>query len=249
MDRFHSLTGSLLDLVTKTEVIVRGLYHAAATDLEITLLHQEHSCVLSAATSSSTETTGNTSSSSGVTRPAGVQFGIPEERRYMRGFGPNPGMWACGRVGGGLVCASHCLITTSTFSSSSCPPPHALAAAFNRKPVRNHDAYSRIHGGTFAAGVLAPRYRLRLRLCRRRRGECGENQAWSCPSKTSFISAPGVQGERKEKISWKKYGQTVGVTFNTELSVACMRKKSEVRSTENFHKAAGSEKNGQAGCV
>lgn len=81
------LTGSLLDLVTKTEVIVRGLYHAAAADLEITLLHQEHSCVLSAATSFSAET-----------RPAGVQFGVPEERRYMRGFGPNPGTLGC--VGG-----------------------------------------------------------------------------------------------------------------------------------------------------
>lgn len=81
-------TGSLLDLVTKTEVIVRGLYHAAAADLEITLLHQEHSCVLSAATSYSEET-----------RPAGVHFGVPEERRYMHGFGPNPGTWACGNLG------------------------------------------------------------------------------------------------------------------------------------------------------
>ncbi|CAM9210897.1 unnamed protein product [Ectocarpus sp. 13 AM-2016] len=76
--------GSLLDLVTKTEVIVRGLYHADASDLEITVLHQEHSCMLSA----SAETMGDSSSYSA--RPAGVQFGVPEERRYMRGFGPNP---------------------------------------------------------------------------------------------------------------------------------------------------------------
>lgn len=80
----HS-AGSLLDLVTKTEVIVRGLYHADASDLEITVLHQEHSCVLSA----SAETMGDSSSYSA--RPAGVQFGVPEERRHMRGFGPNPG--------------------------------------------------------------------------------------------------------------------------------------------------------------
>ncbi|CAM9804617.1 unnamed protein product, partial [Scytosiphon promiscuus] len=78
--------GSLLDLVTKAEVIVRGLYHAAASDLDITLLHQEHSCVLSA----SADTTGSSSDSSSSTRPAGVQFGVPEDRRYIRGFGPNP---------------------------------------------------------------------------------------------------------------------------------------------------------------
>ena len=72
--------GSLLDTVTKTEVIVRGLYHAQASDLEITLLHQEHSCVLKA------------SSKTSSTRPGGIQFGVPEDRRYMRGFGPKPGM-------------------------------------------------------------------------------------------------------------------------------------------------------------
>ncbi|CAM9340464.1 unnamed protein product, partial [Hapterophycus canaliculatus] len=81
-----SEAGSLLDLVTKTEVIVRGLYHADASDLAITLLHQEHSCLLSA----SAETTGSSSDSSTSTRPAGVQFGVPEDRRYIRGFGPNP---------------------------------------------------------------------------------------------------------------------------------------------------------------
>lgn len=77
---FISFSGSLIDLVTKTEVIVRGLYHASASDLEITLLHQEHSCVLSALTEDNNNA-----------RPAGVQFGAPENRRYMRGFGPNPG--------------------------------------------------------------------------------------------------------------------------------------------------------------
>lgn len=77
--------------MTKTEIIVRGLYHADAADLEITLLHQEHSCVLSEATSSSAESSDSGSTSTVVTRPAGVQFGVPEERRYMGGFGPNPG--------------------------------------------------------------------------------------------------------------------------------------------------------------
>lgn len=66
--------------MTKTEVVVRGLYHAYAADLEITLLHQEHSCVLSAATD---DDIGG--------RPSGEQFGIPEDRRYIHGFGSNPG--------------------------------------------------------------------------------------------------------------------------------------------------------------
>lgn len=90
------IQGSLLDMVTKTEVIIRGLYHADASDLDISLLHQQHSCVLSA----SVATTAATSS-----RPAGVQFGVPEERRYMNGFGPNPGGWVGGR-GGGVDCTS-----------------------------------------------------------------------------------------------------------------------------------------------
>ena len=77
--------GSLLDLVTKTEVIVRGLYHADSSDLDITLIHQQHSCILSA----STETRN---------RPAGVQFGVPEDRRYMQGFGPNPGVFSVSSI-------------------------------------------------------------------------------------------------------------------------------------------------------
>lgn len=72
--------GSLLDMVAKAEVIIRGLYHAEAGDLEITLLHQEHSCNL---TIPSTDGSG----------PAGGQFGVPTDRRIMQGFGSNPGEW------------------------------------------------------------------------------------------------------------------------------------------------------------
>lgn len=72
--------GSLLDMVAKAEVIIRGLYHAEAGDLEITLLHQEHACNL-------------TVPSTAGSRPAGVQFGVPNDRRIMQGFGPNPGEW------------------------------------------------------------------------------------------------------------------------------------------------------------
>lgn len=72
-------TGSLLDAVAKTEVVVRGLHHEEAGDLEITLMHQEHSCDLLVAPS----TPGG--------RPTGVQFGVPPDRRVIQGFGANPG--------------------------------------------------------------------------------------------------------------------------------------------------------------
>lgn len=79
---FRPSLGSLLDLVTKAEVIVRGFYHADGEDLEITLLHQEHSCNLIAPAAAGS-------------RLAGVQFGVPLDRRYIQGFGPNPGKGIC----------------------------------------------------------------------------------------------------------------------------------------------------------
>lgn len=77
---FLERAGSLLDLVTKAEVIVHGLYHADAGDLEVTLLHQEHSCALV-----------TPSTAVAASRTAAVQFGVPVDRRYMQGFGHNPG--------------------------------------------------------------------------------------------------------------------------------------------------------------
>lgn len=72
--------GSLLDLVAKAEVVIHGLYHADARDLEITLLHQEHSCSLVTPSTVST-----------FSRAASLQFGLPVDRRYIQGFGPNTG--------------------------------------------------------------------------------------------------------------------------------------------------------------
>lgn len=79
---WHFLSGSLLDLVSKAEVIVQGLYHADASDLEISLLHQEHSCSL---------VVPRTKSAPGGA--GGATFGVPVDRRYMQGFGPDPGEW------------------------------------------------------------------------------------------------------------------------------------------------------------
>lgn len=62
-------------------MIVRGLYHAQASDLEMALLHQEHSCLLKASSSTSRNRPGEER----------VQFGVAEDRRYIRGFGPRTG--------------------------------------------------------------------------------------------------------------------------------------------------------------
>ncbi|CAM9190144.1 unnamed protein product [Choristocarpus tenellus] len=82
--------GSLSESVTKAEVVIRGLYHAQASDLELTLIHQEHSCTLTSATDTSLSSPSQ-SAKSGVISSRSVLLGVPPYRRMMDGFGPDPG--------------------------------------------------------------------------------------------------------------------------------------------------------------
>ncbi|CAM9188184.1 unnamed protein product, partial [Discosporangium mesarthrocarpum] len=83
--------GSLLDVVTKAEIVVRGLYHAHLEDLDITLMHQKHSCTISSGSSSNSSSTVSAGGVGGGLSTRKVQLGIPPNRRVMEGFGPDHG--------------------------------------------------------------------------------------------------------------------------------------------------------------
>lgn len=167
--------------------------------------------MLSAATSFSDD-------SGGATRPAGVQFGIPEERRYMRGFGPNPGAWAFG----GTSEYGMSGLRISFFLTASIPPllnpriprpPLSIENGFEFMmcPAASTGAPSRPaywHRGigydyAFADVVGENVVRLKHGAVRARQVPCS--------------SLEYSKGRENKKPSWTTQGITVGVAFETQL--------------------------------